>query len=128
MSKRTEVCRRAFDAWNRGDLDGVIACYQPDASIVLPEQWPDAGVVHGREAIKDFYASFEESWSEGSAVEPQGFEERGERVVVPVASSAVGKSAGVGIDFDYSMVFTVPEELISKVEFHLGQGPPESLS
>jgi ketosteroid isomerase-like protein len=126
VSERTQVCRRAFDAWNRGDLDGVVDCYEPDATIVLPEMWPDAGTVQGRDAIREFYARFEESWSQGSTVEPRTFEERGETVIVPVASRAVGRAAGVGVDFDYTMFFSVPRDLISRVEFHLGQRAGES--
>ena len=120
MSTASDVCRRAFEAWNRGDLDGVVSCYAPDAVIHLPEQWPDAGRLEGREAIRAFYASYEGTWREGSRVEPLSFEEQDDQVVVRVASQAQGRRAGIAVDFDYTMTFTVMDGRITRVEFEFG--------
>ena len=120
MADRIAICQSAFEAWNRRDLDEVAALYESNAVIVLPENWPDARAIEGRDAIRDFYVSYERTWSEGSVVEPTEFREEGDRVVVPVVSKGASKGGGVPLDFEYTMVFTVPEDLIGKVEFHFG--------
>ena len=120
MADRVAVCRSAFDAWNRRDLDEVVANYEPNAVIVLPDNWPDARAIEGREAIRSFYGSYERTWSEGSAVEPIDVREEGDRVVVPVVSRAASKGGGVPVDFNYTMIFTVPKDLITRVEFRFG--------
>jgi ketosteroid isomerase-like protein len=50
MSTPDEVRRRFIDAIVRGDLDGVVGCYRPDAVLVAPE-----GRYEGREQIEEFY-------------------------------------------------------------------------
>jgi ketosteroid isomerase-like protein len=48
-----ELVRRIVDAFNRGDIDGVLAMFTPDA--VLDMSPVGMGVFEGREAIRGFY-------------------------------------------------------------------------
>jgi uncharacterized protein (TIGR02246 family) len=75
-----EVVRRAYDAFNRGDLDGLMECYAPDAEQVVPV----VGEVHqGREQIRRSFADYFELVEEHHT-EAIEFIEVGEQVVVPV--------------------------------------------
>jgi ketosteroid isomerase-like protein len=75
-----ELIRRAYDAFNEGDLDALIECYSPDAEQVAPM----VGELHrGRDEIRRSFASYFEV-VEKHHTEPIEFIEVGEHVVVPV--------------------------------------------
>jgi ketosteroid isomerase-like protein len=47
-----DLARLLVERINVGDLDGVVALYEPDAILALP----DGGVAEGEEAIRRFYS------------------------------------------------------------------------
>jgi ketosteroid isomerase-like protein len=50
--ENVEILRRAYDAWNRGDLTGFIELFTPDATWHPLEDWPDSRICHGHEEIE----------------------------------------------------------------------------
>jgi ketosteroid isomerase-like protein len=51
--ENVEVVRRAYAAFNRGDLDAVVANVAPDAEYVTSGAIPGSGSVYrGREGLK----------------------------------------------------------------------------
>jgi ketosteroid isomerase-like protein len=60
-----EVVRELIDAANKGDVDGLVACLQPDvewieAGDVLPGL---RGIYHGREEVREWFRdAFVEPW------------------------------------------------------------------
>ena len=48
-----DLARFLVERVNAGDLEGVVALYEADAVLALP----DGGVAAGREAIRSFYAA-----------------------------------------------------------------------
>ena len=53
MSRETTLIERYFDAFNRHDLEGVMACFDPTAVIVAGH----GRRIEGAEAIRNYYAS-----------------------------------------------------------------------
>jgi ketosteroid isomerase-like protein len=75
-----EIIRRAYDAFNEGDLDALMDCYSADAE----QEAPVLGEVHrGRDEIRRSFSSYFEVVEEHHT-EPIEFIEVGEHVVVPV--------------------------------------------
>jgi ketosteroid isomerase-like protein len=63
--ENVEIVRRGFDAYNRGDLDGVLETWAPDAVV----DWSrsrgfDAGVFRGHDAIRAHWQRLLESFDE----------------------------------------------------------------
>jgi ketosteroid isomerase-like protein len=54
--------RRSAEAFDRGDIDGVLAMYAPDA--VLDMSPVGMGVFEGREAIRSFYEDWRRSYED----------------------------------------------------------------
>ena len=75
-----EVIRRAYDAFNRGDLDALIECYSTDAEQEVPVF---AQTHRGRDEIRRSFAEYFEVVEE-YRTDPLEFIEVGEQVVVPV--------------------------------------------
>jgi uncharacterized protein len=75
-----EIIRRAYDAFNEGDLDALMECYASDAE----QEAPIVGELHrGRDEIRRSFASYFEVVEE-HRTEPLEFIEVGDHVVVPV--------------------------------------------
>ena len=78
--EKVELIRGVYDCFNRGDLDGLIESFSPDAQ----QEVAVLGQIHrGRAEIR---RSFEEYFEvvEAHHTEPLEFIEEGEQIVVPV--------------------------------------------
>ena len=121
MTTAREVGLSVIDAWNRRDIDAVEKTYAPDATIQLPANWPDATEIVGSEAIASYFRQFEETWIGGSDMEALEVYERGDRVAIVAIGRASGRSEGIGVDFEYTMIFTVAEGKIVRAQFEFGR-------
>jgi SAM-dependent methyltransferase/ketosteroid isomerase-like protein len=57
------TARRAIESGNRMDIDGIMAEYRDDATLLMPSEGPGAGRHDGREAIKRFFEDFYGQWT-----------------------------------------------------------------
>jgi ketosteroid isomerase-like protein len=63
--ENVEVVRRATDAYNRRDLDGIVKNYAPDAVLDWSNsRGVDAGVYRGHSEIRAFARRFFAMWDE----------------------------------------------------------------
>jgi len=96
---KVDVARRANDAYNRRDVDGVFA------ELATPdfEWYPaivralDGGGYRGREGIEKFVADTRENWEELQSL-PEEFRDLGDRVLVLGRLRGRGKASGVPVD------------------------------
>jgi ketosteroid isomerase-like protein len=58
-SERVSLAKRCFDAWNRGDVGGVVANYHAD--VVFDGSGYGEGVYVGREAVRRHFEEVFES-------------------------------------------------------------------
>jgi ketosteroid isomerase-like protein len=82
MSDNVETIRRGYDAWNRGDLDGVRSIYAAEVTADAGALWPAAGLVSGSDAIIEAFASIFATFEESEVLADE-YIERGDCVVVP---------------------------------------------
>jgi ketosteroid isomerase-like protein len=63
--ENVEIVRRATDAYNRRDLDGIVRNYAPDAVVDWSNsRGVEAGVYRGRSEIRAFARRFLAMWDE----------------------------------------------------------------
>jgi ketosteroid isomerase-like protein len=55
-----DLILRTNEAWNRGDVDGVVSNLAPDAEWAVSENNPDARTLHGRDEIRAYLADWRE--------------------------------------------------------------------
>jgi ketosteroid isomerase-like protein len=80
--ENVELVGAGYEAWNAGDMDALRGLFDPDASMRLPEGWPEPGPFIGREAVMRQLEQQRETW-DADALEPiADFIDAGERVVV----------------------------------------------
>jgi ketosteroid isomerase-like protein len=94
MSRQNvEVVRRAYEAWNAGDLDAAAEFLDPVIEWRMPPNFPEAGTYQGIEEVKSRLEEFLESWEEFQ-VEVEELIETGDRVVALTRSRAEAKASG----------------------------------
>lgn len=90
-----ELVKQTYEAFARGDMDTVLAGFDPDIEWVEPDGYfgSIAGTHHGREAVAQALSVYPEYWQEFS-IEPQEFLEADGRVVVLGVQRGVAKATG----------------------------------
>jgi ketosteroid isomerase-like protein len=103
MTGNVEAIRAGFAAHNRGDLDALVALYDPEAvfeTLLL-------GTHRGNESIRFIYEENQKTLS-GYDVVPVELIEVGEDKVVAVAQAVgAGSSSQIVVDEPFAFVFTL---------------------
>jgi ketosteroid isomerase-like protein len=99
--ENVEIVRRAFEAWDSGDLADALAPFD-DGLVIHPIIGPDW---HGHEGVLGMAADWIEGLADWSQT-AQEFEDAGDRVVVQVHQTGIGEASGVPVESDYWYVFT----------------------
>jgi ketosteroid isomerase-like protein len=113
--ENVEIVRKAFEAWNAGDMDAFREFYDPDIIVRPPEGWPEPGPFVGREAVMGQWEQLRETWA-ADEVEPIGdFIDAADRVVVRQAWRGAGH--GPSLNMEMTNVFMVRNGRIVYQEF-----------
>ena len=111
MSENVEKVRRAFEAFNRGDSEGMVANIAPDFEYVATGTVPGVrGAYRGVEGLRQFLESF---WGEFDEprVEIRELIEAGDQVVAALTFQGRGKQSGVETKWDIWHVLTLRDGL-----------------
>ncbi len=109
MSQENVVSlRQNLDAFDRRDQAAFLAGRDPACEVVPDDDWPEAGVIRGSEAVWDFYVSVAETFQMDSA-DAEIIDAGGDKVVVHRAAQVRGRASGANVLFGYSAVNTFRE-------------------
>ena len=86
-----QAIRRGLEAYNAGDVEGVIEMTDPEATLVPVRSLLEGGEYRGHDGVRRFMADMEEDWAE-RAVEVEEIRELDEGVLVLGSFRAVGRS------------------------------------
>src|SRR3954468_842811 len=104
MSQENAVSEREnLEAFDRRDRDAFLSGRDPDCQVIPDPNWPEAGVIRGREAAWEFYVSVAEALGLGSD-DAEVVDAGGDKVVTHRGAQARGQTSGAGVVFDYSVV------------------------
>jgi ketosteroid isomerase-like protein len=92
-----DLVRRAYEAWNRGDLEGTFDLFDPEVEVSAPRGFPEAGTYRGRAAVRQWMEEQLLPAFEQVRVEPERFLDAGEQVVVFVRYFGRGKASGAEV-------------------------------
>jgi ketosteroid isomerase-like protein len=106
-SGEVEVVRAAFRAFERGDMDGVLALC--DEQIEITQAAELLGVArhqHGHAGVLEAFAIWPELWDD-YRIEIVRVADMGERVMVATLNSGRGKESGVPVEMSFAFLFTI---------------------
>lgn len=102
------LVERSYVAFERGDLDAVLADMHPEIEWHQAQGLPHGGLYRGVDEVRrNIFEPLDESWwAEFSAV-PEQFLDAGSEVVVLGRYRGVGKETGKTLDVPFVHVWTV---------------------
>jgi uncharacterized protein len=117
--KNVEVVQSLYDAFNRGDMEGILAPMDENVEFVEdPAIRPDAGSYRGIAAARDF---FQQIWDFAPhvgdrpevGIQAEEFIEHEDKVIVPVRLYGRARFTGLEVEFFLVHVWTVEGDKIT---------------
>jgi ketosteroid isomerase-like protein len=117
--EQIEIVKRALDAWNRGDVDAMVAEASPDGEYAIAEQNPNARLLHGRDEIADYLRDWLDT-IHGLRYEPQEMRDVGGAVLVlGTMSGRVGAEDGPELTAELAFVLRFDGDVVVRTEEYL---------
>ena len=116
--ENVEVVRRGWQAWEHGDLTGLLDLMSDD--LVTRRVGLDTATYTGKEGYLEATADWNEGFAEWS-VTPEEFIDAGDCVVVRNHQIARGEASGVSIESDFWFVFTVSGGKITRLDMYVSE-------
>ena len=123
--ENVEIVRRAHEALNAGDIDGLIALCEPSFRLDMSDRVFNPAVYQGHEGIRAFYAEVMDVW-ESFTWEVTGVEECGDLIVVFLESTGRARGSGLELDRRSAMVWDVADGRARSLAFY--RDPAEAVA
>ena len=105
--ENVEIVRRAYEAFNRGDPEAMVADIAPTFEYVTTGTIPGAtGIYRGPQGWKEFVGWLRSEF-DSPRVEIHELIEAGDQVVVSATNRGRGKQSGVEVSWDVWQVWTM---------------------
>jgi ketosteroid isomerase-like protein len=113
------VVRRMVDAFNRDDVESVLAAFDNECEIDEPTEMPDSpvGGYHGHDGIRRWMANLRDV--AGVAFEPRSVRTRNGLVVCELDSHGRGRTSGAPMTWITYAVFEMRDDRIARVRVFL---------
>jgi ketosteroid isomerase-like protein len=114
------IVRAAYDAFGRGDIDGVIALCATDIDWISPgpPELPTAGGRRGHADVRRFFAAVNELYT-FERFDPQRFLADGDQVVVLGEDTVTVKATGKTITEGWAHVFDVANGKVTRFQEYI---------
>jgi ketosteroid isomerase-like protein len=103
-----DIVRSGFDAFNKGELDRLLALTEAEAFEieVPPGLSAEPDTYRGREGVRRYYQSFHDAMSD-IRFHVDRFWDRGDAVVVDMRVTAKGKQTSIPVEQRAAQVWTI---------------------
>jgi ketosteroid isomerase-like protein len=105
--ENVESLRRAYEAFNSGDMVRILAFAHPDIEVVVPaELSAEPDTYRGHDGIRRYFHTFQDAMDDIS-FQPERFWDAGESVVAVVRLTAKGKRTAIPVEQRIAQVWTI---------------------
>jgi uncharacterized protein len=111
--EKVDLVHRLVKAWNDGNLDAILALYDPECEVVFPPEVPEPGPFHGHAELRQWAEGFLAAW-EFHHVEVVELVDAKDSVVALLHLVGRGIGSGVEMDETDAHVFTIREGRIAR--------------
>jgi ketosteroid isomerase-like protein len=113
--ENVELVRRAYEAWNAGDMDAWSELLAPNVTWRVMPDWPEQGPFIGRDAVLRQVRQLRESWDSDAVVPVGDVIDAGDEVVLRQSWRGVGR--GPELNMELTCIYTVREDRFIAFEF-----------
>jgi ketosteroid isomerase-like protein len=103
-----ELVYRLVEAWNRSDVEAIVALFDPECEVIFPPDVPEPGPFYGRGELRRWADGFLAAW-EVHHSEVVEMVDAGNSVVAVLHQAGRGVGSGVELDEIDAHVFTIRE-------------------
>jgi ketosteroid isomerase-like protein len=121
-SEKVAIVRRVAEAFNRLDMDYVVAWLDPEVELREWPTAPGAQIYHGHDGVRRALDVWFESW-EWMRVEVLELLETDDRVLVTAQQRAVGKSSAIEVEIRSFNVYTFRDGKVIRIELFTEREP-----
>jgi ketosteroid isomerase-like protein len=111
------LAQEGFDAFNRGDVDAVLAMLDPEVEVFASADFPNSGTFHGREGYLRWVGEWLEAWDRFE-IEVLEIEPVGDAHVISLVHQR-GRGRGSGIEVTQDVAFMWEVQDARAVRLHL---------
>jgi ketosteroid isomerase-like protein len=117
-SGNAEIVRRAWDAWIRGDVDGVLAVLDPEIEwdTTTFEGWPEAGVYKGHEGVREFLEAWRSSWDSFESGLEEIIDADTDVVVALAWQAGAGPGSRAPVRMEWGQVCHMRDGMVVRIE------------
>jgi ketosteroid isomerase-like protein len=109
-----EVVRRAFDAYEREGLDGLMRYLDPKIEWITTGAFLEAATYRGHEGVRGYLGAMIDEFDDLRNT-PEEFIDAGEQVVVTTRASGRGKLSGAPVELTMASVSLVKDDRIIRI-------------
>jgi ketosteroid isomerase-like protein len=111
--ENVEIVRRWYDAFNRGDIDAVIALLAPGFEFDTTRSLFLNRGIFGPDLVRTWMAEWREHWA-SSRYEADEYIEAGEHVVTPFTNRLLGRD-GIELQAVGVFVWTIRDQAVARL-------------
>ena len=113
-----DIVRSAYAAFAGDDVDGILPLLDEHIEWRNPEDSPIAGVWHGHEGVRDWFAQVRESLGEMWFVPEEFVELPDGRVFVRVRGGFRAPQSGVEMEYPLAHLITLRDGLVTRFQMY----------
>ena len=110
-----DAVRRSIDAYNGGDLDGLIAMAHPDIEWEVAPEHPAATTHRGIDAVREYHEDWRNTLR-GLRIDPRSVAASGDRVVTVCGLRGEGAESGADVEVEIAFLTTFRDGKAVRVE------------
>jgi ketosteroid isomerase-like protein len=95
-NEHLDTAVRGIEAYNRGDLDGMLELVAEDVKFVVPDSMANSGTYRGYDGYREMLEHWDDAWDEFQVEVGEPFE-HDDAVIVPVVQHGRGRGSGIVI-------------------------------
>ncbi|MBA2504731.1 MAG: nuclear transport factor 2 family protein [Thermoleophilaceae bacterium] len=115
MTRNERALREGYEAFNRRDIDTVLAFLHPEIEWIEPQQLPGARTARGHAEVRELLSELFEVWGT-SRYQPESIEQDGEDLVATLRVTHRGQESGVVVVALLKHRWTIREGRATRLE------------
>jgi ketosteroid isomerase-like protein len=106
MTEIIAALRRAYEAFNHGDIPGCLEALDPDIEWIEPAEFVGGGTYYGHAGVTQYLTQSRQAWAAIHS-EPEEFIQAGDKIVVFVHAITRAKDSDQERDARIADVYTI---------------------